>query len=214
MIHPRTFFSTPAEILRGAVAGIEARARGAGRLLPGPRQGRRGRARSRSGRSTTSRCCASSATAPASRTTRATSAGRDAGRSALHAPRLFPRRFPDHHRRVPRHRPPDRRHVLRRPLPQADPGRARLPAALGPRQPAPQLRRVRRPRRPDPLRLGDAGPVRAQAVGRPRHRAAHPADRPDRPGDRDPAHQGPGRRPHGRDPGPGRRRTSGRWSRP
>ncbi len=73
MIHPRTFFSTPLETLRGGRGRHRAGARGAASTSSeaGARSSRP--SGSRSGRSTTWRCSASSATAPASRTTPATS---------------------------------------------------------------------------------------------------------------------------------------------
>ena len=55
------------------------------------------------------------------------------------------------------------------------------------------------------------GPVRAARVGRRRGRADHPADRPDRSGDRGPAGRGPGRRPARGDPRPRRARASACW---
>ena len=66
-----------------------------------------------------------------------------AGRAAADADQLLPRRLPAVHRREPRHRAADRRHVPRRPLAQGDAGRVRLPPAVGARQPAAQLRGVR-----------------------------------------------------------------------
>ena len=70
--------------------------------------------------------------------------GRPARHAAAHADRLLPRRLRRLRRRVAPDRPPDRRHVRGRPLAQADPGRLRLPPALGDRQPAAQVRRVPR----------------------------------------------------------------------
>ena len=81
------------------------------------------RSGSSSARSTISRCSSRWASAPASRTTRATStAARRA--AAVHAARLLPDDFLLVHRREPRHRAADRRHVPRRPLAQGDAGRA------------------------------------------------------------------------------------------
>ena len=82
--------------------------------------------------------------------------GRAAGRAAVHAARLLPGRLPAGHRREPRHRPADRRHVPRRPLAQGDAGRVRLPPAVGARQPAAQLRGVPAAHAAGALRLGDA----------------------------------------------------------
>ena len=81
----------------------------------------------------------------------------------------------------PRHHPAGRRDVPRRPVAQAEPGRLRLPSAVGPRQPAADVRGVRGAGPPGDLRLGDPGPVRARAqrgrdrrAGHPTHRAARP----------------------------------------
>ena len=80
-----------------------------------------------------------------------------AGLAAVHAARLLPGRLPGDHRRVAPDGAPDRRHVRGRPLPQDGAGRARLPAAVGARQPAAALRRVHRPGAAGDLRLGHAG---------------------------------------------------------
>ena len=56
--------------------------------------------------------------------------GREAGQPAALPARLLPGRLPHRHRRVARDHPADRRHVRGRRVPQADPDRARLPAAL------------------------------------------------------------------------------------
>ena len=81
----------------------------------------------------------------------------------------------------------------------------RLPSALDnrPLQLPEFLERVR----PDRLRLGHAGRLRAALVGA-RGRADHPADRPGRPRGRGAAHPPPDRRPAGRDPRPGRARRA------
>ena len=68
--------------------------------------------------------------------------GRSAGRAALHPARLLPRRLPDGARREPRGRAPAPRPVRGRPEPQGDPDRARVPAAVGGRQPAAAVRGV------------------------------------------------------------------------
>ena len=82
---------------------------------------------------------------------------RPAGRlGAGHAARLLPRGLPAGHRRVARHRAADRRHVRGRHLPQAQPGRVRVPAAVGDRQPAADLGGVRRPDRADGVPVGHA----------------------------------------------------------
>ena len=128
--------------------------------------------------------------------------------------RLLPRGLPPRRRRVPRRGAADRRHVRGRHVPQAQPGRPRLPAAERDGQPAAALGGVPRPDRPDDLPLRDPGQLRArQGRRRRRHgRADHPADRPDRPRGRRQADQGPDRRPDPRDPRPAPTRTSGSWS--
>jgi excinuclease ABC subunit B len=70
------------------------------------------------------------------------------------------------HRREPRHRPPARRHVPRRPLAQGEPGGIRLPAALGAGQPAHALRGVRGQAAPGDLRLRHAAGPYEQALRR------------------------------------------------
>ena len=77
-----------------------------------------------------------------------------AGGAAAQPPRLLSRRLPAVHRREPYRHRPAQRHVQRRPLAQGNPGQFRLPPALGPRQPAAALRRVRRADQPGDLRLG------------------------------------------------------------
>ena len=72
--------------------------------------------------------------------------GRSAGEPPYTLLDFFPADFLTVHRREPRGRPPDPRPVRRRPVAQADPGRARLPPPLGPRQPPAHLRRVHRAR--------------------------------------------------------------------
>ena len=93
--------------------------------------------------------------------------GAPAGRAALHAARLLPRRLPARHRRVPRDRAAAARPVRGRPLPQGDPGRARLPAAVGGRQPAAALRGVLRAGQPVRLPVGHPVALRARS-SRPR----------------------------------------------
>ncbi len=126
--------------------------------------------------------------------------------------RLLPRGLPRRDRRVPRRGAADRRHVRGRHVPQAQPGRPRLPAAERDGQPAAALGGVPRPDRPDDLPLRDAGQLRARQGRGRRRRADHPPDRPDRPRGRHQADQGPDRRPDPRDPHPGRARTSASWS--
>ena len=70
-----------------------------------------------------------------------------------------------------------------RPLAQGDAGRVRLPAAVGARQPAAEVRGVGAARAADDLRVGDAGPYELRALGAGR-RAGGAADRPGRSGGR------------------------------
>ena len=138
--------------------------------------------------------------------------GRIARLGAQLPARLLPRGLPAGRRRVPRRGAADRRDVRRRHVPQAQPGRPRLPAAQRDGQPAAAVGGVPRPDRADHLPLGDPGQLRARQ-GRRRHRRAdHPADRADRPRGRGQADQGPDRRPDPRDPARAPRRTSGSWS--
>ena len=69
----------------------------------------------------------------------------------------FPAGLPAAGRRVARHRAADPRHVFRRPQPQGDAGRARLPPAQRPGQPAAAVRGMGEPLQPGDLRLGHAG---------------------------------------------------------
>ena len=62
---------------------------------------------------------------------------------AVDAARLLPARLAAGRRREPHDHPADGRHVQERPDAQGDPGRLRLPAAVGARQPAADLRGVR-----------------------------------------------------------------------
>ena len=91
---------------------------------------------------------------------------------------LLPGRLPAGHRRIPRDRAADRRDVRGRHVPQAQPGRARLPPALRDGQPAAEVGRVpgaRSARRS--ILSATPGQVRAGQVRR-RGRADHPAHRP------------------------------------
>ena len=93
--------------------------------------------------------------------------------------RLLPRGLRARRRRVPRRGAADRRHVRGRHVPQAQPGRPRLPAAERDGQPAAAVGGVPRPDRPDHLPLRDPGRLRDQQ-GR-RHRQRRRADHPARP---------------------------------
>ncbi len=132
---------------------------------------------------------------------------------AVHPDRLLPRRLRAVPGRVARDRAPAPGPVRGRPQPQGDPGRARLPAAVGDGQPAAALRRVLGAGRPAGVRLGHPRPVRAARVGHD-GRAGHPPDRAGRPRGAGPPDQGPDRRPDPRGPLPGRAPTSGSWSPP
>ena len=135
-----------------------------------------------------------------------------ARRPALLPARLLPRRLRLLPRREPPDRPADRRHVRGRPLAQADARRLRVPAAQRAGQPPADLRRVPLDHAADRVRLGDAGPVRAQPL-QERRRADRPPDRDRRPGRRGARDAQPDRRPHERDPGRGSTGTSASWSR-
>jgi excinuclease UvrABC helicase subunit UvrB len=84
-------------------------------------------------------------------------------RAAADAVRLPARRLPAVYRRESCFRAADRRHVSRRSLAQGNPGRVWLPPAVGARQPAVALRRVRAYVATDDIRVGDAGGLRTEA---------------------------------------------------
>ena len=107
-----------------------------------------------------------------------------AGRAAVHAHRLLPRRLPDDRGRVARHAAAGPRHVRRRPQPQGDAGRARLPPAQRPRQPAAAVRRVGEADRSRCLFMSATpGPYELETDRRRGGRAGHPADGAGRSGD-------------------------------
>ncbi len=213
VVHPRTFFATPREILDEAVTGIE-------QELSGQVAAFRAKGLVQEAERIEERTLydlemlREFGHCPGIENYSRYLSRRKAGRAALHPARLLPPGLPDHHRRVPRHGAADRRHVPRRPLAQADPDRARLPAALGPGQPASSVRGVRGPGRLGRLRLGHPGPARDPAGGRAGRRADHPPDRPDRPPARGPPGQGARSRTCGGRSRPGRQRASGPWSPP
>ncbi len=68
--------------------------------------------------------------------------------AAVDAARLLPAGLAAHRGRVAHDDPAGRGHVQERPHAQGDPGRLRLPAAVGARQPAADVRGVRGPRQP------------------------------------------------------------------
>ena len=135
------------------------------------------------------------------------------GQPAAHPDRLLPRRLRRLRRREPPDDPADRRHVRGRPLAQDDPGRLRLPPALGDRQPAAQIRRVPRAGAAAGDGLGDPGPVR-ESRSDPDRRADRPPDRDRRPLHRAARDPQPDRRPDERDAEGRPRPASARWSRP
>ena len=91
--------------------------------------------------------------------------------------RLLPDRLPADHGREPHLGPAGARHVQERPDPQGDPGRLRLPAALGAGQPAAHLRGVRGPHEPGGLHERHARSVRdgARRSGWPSSSSGPPA---------------------------------------
>ncbi len=103
--------------------------------------------------------------------------GRQPGSAANCLHRLLPRGLPAGRRRVPRRRPADRRDVRGRHVPQAQPGRPRLPAAQRHGQPAAEVGGVPGAHRPDHLPLRDPGRLRAGQGRRRGRRADHPAHR-------------------------------------
>ena len=90
-------------------------------------------------------------------------ARREAGLAAVDAARLLPAGLAARRRRVAHDDPAGRRHVQERPDAQGDPGRLRVPPAVGARQPAADLRGVRGDRPPGDLHERDARAVRAGA---------------------------------------------------
>jgi hypothetical protein len=105
------------------------------------------------------------------------------GGAAAHPDRLPAAQRGDVHRRIPRHRAPGRRHVQGRPGAQGKPGGLRLPPALGPGQPAPALRRIRKGHAPDRVRLRHARALRGETpaegggTGGAPHRPGGPGSR-------------------------------------
>jgi flavodoxin len=148
---------------------------------------------------TTSKCSRPPAPAPASRTIRAISPAAPR-RAAADAVRIHPRQRPGVHRRKPRHRAADRRHVSRRLPAQGDAGRIRLPPALLHGQPAAALRGMGRDAPATVAVSATPGGWEMEAVRRRLRRTGHPPDRPDRPAGRGPPGPQPGRRRARRDP--------------
>ena len=132
---------------------------------------------------------------------------REPGEPPVDAARLLPAGLAARRRRVAHDDPAGRRHVQERPDAQGDPGRLRVPAAVGARQPAADLRGVRGDRPPGDLHERDARAVRARAEQADRP-AAHPPDRHRRPADHGPPDREPDRRPARGDPRSGRARRA------
>ena len=109
-----------------------------------------------------------------------------ARRAAADPVRISARQRARLHRREPRHRAADRRHVSRRLPAQGDARRIRLPPALLHGQPAAALRGMGRDAAADGACLGDAGRLGDGADRRRLRRAGHPPDRPHRSAGRDP----------------------------
>jgi hypothetical protein len=97
--------------------------------------------------------------------------------------RLPAARRADAARRIARADRPAQRHVQRRPGAQGKPRQLRLPAAVGARQPAAQVPRVRAQDAPGGVRVRDAGRLRAARDG-PDRRTGGAPDRARRSGDR------------------------------
>ncbi len=116
-----------------------------------------------------------------------------ARRAAADPVRISPRQRAGLRRREPRHHRPARRHVSRRPPPQGDPRRIRLPPALLHGQPPAPLRGVERHAPAIGLCLGHPRQMGNGAGRRRLRRTGHPPHRPHRSAGRNPPRQGPGR---------------------
>ena len=210
-IYPAKHFVTSAEKLQAGHRGHRGRSWRSGWPSCEPRARCWRRRGWSSAPTTTWRCCARPATAPASRTTRRHLAGRQPGEQPWTLLDYFPDDFllfvDESHMSLPQVRGMYHGDRARK----DGAGRLRLPPALGPGQPPAHLRRVRAARQPGRLRLGHARPLRAGALG-PGGRADHPAHRPGRSHHRGEAHRGPDRRPAGRDPRARRAAASAPWS--
>ena len=137
----------------------------------------------------------------------AASVGPQARRAAADADRLPAAARADVRRRKPRDDSAGRRHVQGRPRAQGEPRQLRLSPAVGARQPAAALRRIRAAAAADDLRVGDAGRLRAEAR-RAGRRAGRAADGPRRSGARRASRGDAGRRPAVGDQPARRRATS------
>ena len=165
-IWPATHYNVKEGTIERAVAGDRRASSTSAAPSSRPRASCWSRTACASARSTTWRCCARWASATASRTTRASSTAAPPGARPYCLHRLLPRGLRLLPRRVAPDRAADRRHVRGRPLAQADARRLRLPASVRAGQPAADVRRVHGDHAAAGVRVGDAGPVRAHAVGR------------------------------------------------
>ena len=138
--------------------------------------------------------------------------GRNAGEPPPTLIDYLPPQCADVHRRSPRDDSAGRRHVQGRPRAQGKSRQLRLPPAVGARQPAAALRRVRAAAAADDFRLGDAGRLRAHARGAG-GRAGRAADRPGRSGARGAPGADAGRRSAVGDQPARREAASACWSR-
>ena len=138
-IFPAKHFITPQEKLQGRARRHRAGAGGAPRATSRRTTSCWRRSASSSAPATTWRCCAKSAIAPASRTTRATLDQRAPGAPPAHAARLLPGRLPAVHRRESHMTMPQIGGMYNGDRARKDDaGRLRLPPALGAGQPPAQ----------------------------------------------------------------------------
>ena len=175
VVFASTHYVAGDETMRRAIVSIEAELGERLAELEAAGQAARGPAAAAAHRATTSRCWPRSGCATASRTTAGTSTAAAPGEPPYTLLDFFP---PDFLTVI------DESHVA---VPQIhgqyegdrsrkdDPGRARLPAAVGPRQPAPHLRRVHRPGGPGGLPVGHArGPTSSRSPPRWSTRSSGP----------------------------------------
>ena len=184
-IYPAKHFVTSTPTIERAVDEHPARAGGAGAASSRRRASCSRPSGCASAPSTTSRCCGRSATAPASRTTPATSSGRTPRRAAVHAARLLPRRLPLLRRRVARR--PCRRSAACSPATARASRRSSSTASGCPaRSTTGRSSSTSSRARCQQVLFVSAtpGPVRAERTRRRGRRAGDPADGPGRPGDR------------------------------
>ena len=109
-VYPASHYVTPRDTVLRAIEAIKAELRERLELLPGAGQAARGAA-ARAAHALRPRDAERDGLLPGHRELLAPPLGPRAGRAAAHADRLFSRRMPAGHRREPRHRAADRRHV-------------------------------------------------------------------------------------------------------